>query len=253
MTGPSHDETVRASFRRQVGLFSGPDSPFARREPGSLAWLEPLGPDLCVLEVACGAAHVGEQVAEHVRVVVGVDLTPELLELGARRIRDAGIGNVVLQEADAQDLPFVDDTFDLVCCRSSLHHFADPHRAVEEMVRVCRPGGRIAINDLIAPSDDVRERYDTLHRMLDPSHGEALLEDELANVFTDGVILTHAQTDEIRLPLDVAVTEQSDRDGVVAALREELGGGAPTGFFPADTDGALEVAFVTCTIEGTVA
>lgn len=251
MTAPSHDDTVRSSFRRQVAVFSGPDSPFAQRTPGSLAWVEPLDASMCVLEVACGAAHVAEQIADHVRVVVGVDLTRELLDLGARRIADAGIDNVVLQEANAQSLPFVDASFDLVCCRSSLHHVGVPVRAVEEMVRVCRPGGRVAITDLIAPDPATREVYDDLHRRLDPSHGRAFLESELAAVFPAGVSLTYAETATHRMPLTIAVNEQSDLDSVTAALRDEIDGGPPTGFDPSDDDGSLTIALVVCTVEGT--
>ena len=77
-----HEETVRRSFARQVHLFSGPDSPFARRGPGTLAWLEPLDADMVVLDVACGAAHATEPVAPHVRQVIGIDLTPALLAAG---------------------------------------------------------------------------------------------------------------------------------------------------------------------------
>lgn len=246
-----HDETVRDSFRRQIGLFSGPDSPFARRAPGSLSWVEPLDASTSVLEVACGAAHVAEQLAEHVRVVVGIDLTRELLDLGAGRIADAGITNVVLQEANAHALPFVDATFDLVCCRSSLHHFGDPERAVREMVRVCRPGGRVVINDVVAPGEAERDRYDDLHRLLDRSHARAFLEAELAAVFPPGATLTYAETNTHRLPFDLVVNEESDRESAVAALRAELEGGPSTGFDPADEDGALTVAFVICTVEAT--
>lgn len=249
----AHDDVVRDSFRAQVGLFTGPDSPFARRGSGSLAWLEPLDANLCVLEVACGAAHVAEQIAPHVLVVVGVDLTRELLAVGAARLRDAGVTNVVLQEGDAHSLPFVNAMFDLVCCRSSLHHFAEPQQAVTEMVRVCRPGGRVVLSDLVAPNPEFRDRYDELHRLLDPSHGRAYLEGELADVFPTGTNLTHAQTDVIRLPLDVAITDQSDAEAVVAALRAELDGGPPTAFDPTDEDGTLVVSFVTCTVEGNVA
>src|SRR3981081_4425917 len=125
MTASGHDDVVRQSFRQQIGLFSGPDSPFARRE-GAMGWLEPLDPEMIVLEVACGAAHVAETAASSVRQVVGVDLTPELLDLRTARMREAGIENVLLQEGNAEVLPFVDRSFDVVFCRSSLHHFEDP-------------------------------------------------------------------------------------------------------------------------------
>ncbi len=97
----SHDDIVRSSFTRQVGLFSGPDSPFVRRAGGTGEQLEPLADDMLVLDVACGAAHASEVVAPAVRQVVGVDLTIDLLALGAARLRDAGIDNVLLQEGNA--------------------------------------------------------------------------------------------------------------------------------------------------------
>lgn len=252
MTVSEHDEVVRRSFERQVGLFSGPDSPFARRPEGSLAWLEPLSDDMLVLDVACGAAHASEGAAAHVRQIVGIDLTPELLELGARRLRDAGIDNVLLQEGNAESLPFLDDSFDLALCRSSLHHFADPHRAIGEMVRICRSGGRIVLFDLVAPSDDERDTYDDLHRLIDPSHVRSFLEAELADALPDGVTLSYAETSTIRLPIDVALTGQSDHDAVLAALQSDVDGGPSTGFDPADEGGSFVVSFVTCVVHGTL-
>src|SRR3954466_15978999 len=89
MTDP--DDVVRRSFDRQVGLFSGPDSPFVRRPAGTLEQLEPLHDGMLVLDLCCGAAHAAEVVAPRVRQVVGVDLTTSLLELGAARLAAAGV------------------------------------------------------------------------------------------------------------------------------------------------------------------
>ena len=252
MTASGHDDIVRQSFRRQVSLFTGPDSPFARRD-GAMGWLEPLSPEMIVLEVACGAAHVAESVASSVHQIVGVDLTPELLALGAHRLRDADIDNVLLQEGNAEALPFVGRSFDLVFCRSSLHHFANPVRAVGEMVRVCRRRGRVVLMDLIAPNASARDRFDHLHRLLDPSHVRVLMEDELAGVFPAGVALTYGETTTFRLPVDIAVTDQSDRDGVIAALRDEMNGGDATGFEPAIENEAIVVSFTNCVVHGTIA
>ncbi|HEY3831253.1 MAG TPA: hypothetical protein VGO03_03095 [Acidimicrobiia bacterium] len=57
MNGTDHADVVRHSFERQMPLFSGPDSPFAARPSSTLAWIEPLTPEMIVLDVACGAAH----------------------------------------------------------------------------------------------------------------------------------------------------------------------------------------------------
>ncbi len=210
---PSHDDVVRASFSRQVGLFDGPDSPFVRRPAGTIEQLEPLTSDMLVLDVACGAAHASEVVAQSVRQVVGIDLTADLLALGAARLGAAGIDNVLLQEGNAQALPFVADSFDVVFCLNSLHHVGDPARAVAEMVRVCRRDGRVVLSDLIVPSAADRDAFDALHQRIDPSHRRAFLEAELVALLPEDCTLVYGATASARYPVDIAFTDQSDRRG----------------------------------------
>ncbi len=244
----SHDDVVRDSFTRQVGLFAGPDSPFVRRPAGTVDQVGPLAADMSVLDVACGAAHAAEVVAPMVRQVVGIDLTAELLELGATRLRAAGIDNVLLQEGDARRLPFVDASFDLVYCLNSLHHVGDPARAVAEMVRTCRAEGRVVLSDLVVPSPGDRDAFDALHRRIDPSHRRAFLEPELVELLPADCVLAYGATTKSRFPVEIAFTEQSEQEGVLDALRAELDGGVPTGFEPTEEDGVLVVSFWTSTV-----
>jgi len=250
MSGADHDALVRRSFACQVPLFCGPGAPFARRAAGPLTWVEPLDPGMIVLDVACGAGHAAQQVASGVRQVVGIDLTTALLKLGADRVRDSSIGNVLLVEGNAERMPFLDESFDLVFCRSSLHHFAHPHQAVSEMVRVCRHDGRVVLLDIVPPDPAVRDAFDDLHRLLDPSHVRSFLESELADLLPGGLDgLTYADTFTFRLPVDVAMTDQSDRHKVLRQLRDELQGAAPpTGFEPTEEDGKVMVDFTTCVV-----
>jgi SAM-dependent methyltransferase len=242
------DAAIRRSFAQQVEAFRGPDSVYAAQSVDAAAWVGPVSRTTMVLEVACGAGHVAEVIAPHVRAVVGVDLTPELLEVGARRLAEAGVQNVVLQEGNASRLPFVDGTFDVVCCRASVHHFADRPAAVAEMVRVCRRGGRIAINDLVAPSPGVRHEFDRLHRLLDPSHVACALEDELATMWPADATLTRRETMVVRFPVTVAISEVSEPAPVMAALGAEIAGGPKTGFEPTRVGDDIEVAFVMTTV-----
>jgi SAM-dependent methyltransferase len=253
MGSSEHDAVVRRSFERQVGLFAGENSPFARRSGSPAAWLEPLDRDMIVLDVACGAAHAAEQAAPHVRQVVGVDLTPSLLQLGRDRLRAAGIANVLLQRGNAAELAFVDASFDLVVCRGALHHFPRPEQAVGEMARVCRPGGRVVVSDMVAPSAGVREAFDELHRNLDPSHAGVLLEAEVADLLRSTVgPLSYGETsDPITLPANQIMTDVADRDAVMSALRVELDGGPATGFDPVvDADDVL-VSFTSTVVHAT--
>jgi SAM-dependent methyltransferase len=206
---------------------------------------------MIVLDVACGAAHAAEQVAPRVRQVVGVDLTPSLLEVGAQRLHDAGVTNVLLQEGSASALPFVDGSFDVVFCRAALHHFGDQHGAVTEMARVCRPGGRVVVADMVAPSAEVRQAFDELHRTLDPSHVAVLLDRELEAELEEvvGPVRLRPGT-SFTLPLDLILTDVADRDAVIGALRRELDGGPATGFHPTlDDEGRIVVAFTNAVAE----
>ena len=253
MSASEHDAVVRRSFEKQAGLFVGEDSPFARRAPSPLAWLEPLEADMILLDVACGAAHAAEQVAPHVRQVVGVDLTPALLEVGAERLRAAGTTNVLLQEGNAAELPFLDASFDLVMCRGSLHHFADPPGAVAEMARVCRSGGRVVVADMVAPSAEVRDAFDALHRCLDPSHAGVVLEAEMAGLLEAEVgPLSYGETsDPFTLPVEHILSDAADRDAVTAALQAELAGGPATGFDPVVDNGRILVSFTNTVVHAT--
>ena len=248
-----HNDVVRDSFTQQVRLFTGENSPFARRFASPLAWIEPLDESMIVLDVACGAGHASEQAAPFVRQVVGVDITPALLASGSARLQAAGLRNVLLQEGDATALPFVDDSFDLVVCRSSLHHFPDPALALNEMARVCRPNGRVVISDMVAPSVDVRDAFDELHKNIDPSHVRALVEREIADLLRDTVgPITYGDTNSVSLPIEAILTSAADRATTQATLEAELAGGTATGFDPVRVGDDVLVTFVGTVAHATV-
>jgi ubiquinone/menaquinone biosynthesis C-methylase UbiE len=128
-------------------------------------------PDWLVLDIATGTGHTALALAPHVASVVGIDLTPEMLG-EARRLQLARrIANVEFQLADIHDLPFADETFALVTCRRAAHHFSKIERALQEMKRVLRSGGRVVIDDRSVPEDDfVDACMNELDRYHDSSH-----------------------------------------------------------------------------------
>jgi ubiquinone/menaquinone biosynthesis C-methylase UbiE len=244
----SHDDVVRREFTRQEPSFSRTDAYYAALGASTVAALQPLQRDALALDVACGAAHASEAVAPHVRQVVGVDLTPALLAAGAKRLAERGVRNVLLQEANAARLPFADASFDLVFCRAAVHHFAEPGAQVGEMARVCRPGGRVVLLDMVAPSAAVRARFDELHRWIDPSHASCLLEDELGALLQRCVGARATTRRSRSAPLSFEVFEHQSAtarpealERVRAALRAEAAGGEATGFEPTLASGALQV------------
>lgn len=125
-------------------------------EQGWRAQLEPahslmldmaaLRPGDRVLDVACGTGLISFRVAEAVGeqgAVVGTDISGEMVE-AARNAARLGIGNATFERSDAEDLPFADVTFDAAVCGLGLMYVPDPLRALCEMRRVLRPGGRAA-------------------------------------------------------------------------------------------------------------
>ncbi|MGH2752281.1 MAG: class I SAM-dependent methyltransferase [Actinomycetota bacterium] len=83
--------------------------------------------------------------------ITGIDLTPEMLAVAARRARDLE-RDVDLREGDALDLPFPESSFDTVVCTYALCSIPDEVRAIDEMKRVLRPGGRMILVDHIRSS-----------------------------------------------------------------------------------------------------
>ncbi|CAA9472199.1 MAG: Methyltransferase type 11 [uncultured Solirubrobacteraceae bacterium] len=103
-----------------------------------------IGPGMRVLDVAAGTGNASIPAAQRGADVIASDLTPELLEAGSRRARDAGV-DLEWVEADAERLPFGDESFDVVMsCIGAM--FAPHHQDVaDQLVRVCRAGGRIGL------------------------------------------------------------------------------------------------------------
>jgi SAM-dependent methyltransferase len=104
-----------------------------------------LEPGHRILDVACGPGNFTEFFAGVVGesgLAVGLDASPTML---AQAVRDNSVGQVAYVHGDAAALPFADASFDAVSCFAALYLMSEPYVALEEAVRVLRPGGRIAI------------------------------------------------------------------------------------------------------------
>jgi len=97
-----------------------------------------------VLDVATGTGHVALEAARMGCVVTGIDYVPAWVDVAHRRAGAEGL-EVDFQVADAEHLPFDDDSFDTVLSAIGVMFTADHDRAAAELARVCRPGGRIGL------------------------------------------------------------------------------------------------------------
>jgi SAM-dependent methyltransferase len=103
-----------------------------------------IGPGMEVLDVATGTGNVAIRAAARGAGVIGLDLTPKLLEEAERRAADAGV-EVEWVEGDAEELPFEDGRFDGVLSTFGVMLAPRHEVAAAELVRVCRPGGVIGL------------------------------------------------------------------------------------------------------------
>lgn len=112
---------------------------------GGLIAAAALAPAECVLDVASGTGQVAALAAQAVGArgsVLGVDLSARMVEAAQRR----GLPNTRFLRMDAQQLALADSHFDVVLCSLGLMYLPDPGRAVREMRRVLRPGGRLVLS-----------------------------------------------------------------------------------------------------------
>jgi ubiquinone/menaquinone biosynthesis C-methylase UbiE len=122
----------------------------ARTAQNSAGFLLPhLKDDLHLLDVGCGPGTVTVDLARILAggEVVGVDASDTVLEAARSHAEAIGAGNVRFEQANAYELPFADDTFDVVYAHQLLQHLSDPVAALREMKRVTKPGGLVAVRD----------------------------------------------------------------------------------------------------------
>ena len=106
------------------------------------------------LDVGTGPAAIPIMLAQRLQAVevIGIDLSPNMLELGDFHITEAGLTDrITLAQADAKDLPYPSQFFDAVLSNSIIHHIPDPLPMLREVSRVIRSDGLILIRDLIRP------------------------------------------------------------------------------------------------------
>ena len=195
-----------------------------------------------VLDVATGTGNVALALAPHVSRVIGLDLTPEMLEQARRVTPERGVGNVEWVLGDAEELPFPDASFDLWISRAAPHHFHRLERSLEEAHRVLRSGGRVVVIDGSGP----REARDHLHQVelqRDPSHVLMLTLDEwIDRLEAAGFAIEEARLRALEWDFEPWITRigvPADRVEALAAIVESATGPAREQIRPERRGGRL--------------
>jgi ubiquinone/menaquinone biosynthesis C-methylase UbiE len=250
-----HAARIRDQFTKQA-------EPFAafriHTQEESLAWLRDelrLDPASRVLDAGCGPGLVASYLAPFARAVTGLDATPAMLAKARELVAARGLANVAFEEGVMERLPFEASSFDGVVTRYTLHHVLDASAVMAELVRVCRPGGRVVICDA-APRPERRAAYDAWERIRDPSHTSARTPEELRALF-DGA-LGDVSVRGFRLESEVEALVQSSfpapggREALLEQMRADVGVDA-LDMNARIVDGRLLMSFPIVIVAGTVA
>jgi SAM-dependent methyltransferase len=138
-----------------------------------------------VLDVACGPGNFTRDFAAAAGdegLVVGVDASQPMLAFAVRKTEST---NTAYMRCDACALPFGAESFDAICCFGALHLFKEPLGALDEMVRVLAPGGRVAVLTVRANLDDGK-RFQRVQRIVRRLTGaQVFTRDELPQALRD--------------------------------------------------------------------
>src|SRR5690625_1638329 len=232
-----HHTRVLAAFTEQAETFQNPR--LNQAFTSALDWLVDLidpEPGGTWLDVAGGTGLVGRTLARRVDRAICVDATEAMLDAGRREAAEEGIHNIEVVPGDALALPT--GPFDGVVTRFSFHHLEEPRRALAAMVDVCRPGGRIAVKDLVASAEPgVRERQDHIESLRDDSHLRMVVAGEVAAWAAElGLSVEQPVVRELERPLEPWLAQSRTPPGRAQAVREaleaELDGAERTGMRP---------------------
>lgn len=152
-------------YRTSVIHAQGPDLEWIAAEIGMSS------PPLLALDIATGAGHTAFVLSRVCQRVVGLDLTPRMLEIAAEEASRRGLDHVTWMEGDAENLPLPDRLFDWATSRIASHHFPHPEKAFAEARRVLVPGGRLILVDNTLPDDSATDQIlNEVETLRDPSH-----------------------------------------------------------------------------------
>ncbi len=186
----------------------------------------PPEPGVPVLDCCTGTADLAlayDRAAGGASPIVGADFCREMLEIGRQKVQKAGAsGRVTLLEGDARHLPAPDDTFGVVTVAFGLRNVSDTVRGIDELIRVARPGGKVAILEFSRPRGRFLGRlYLTFFRHILPRIGQALAPND------DGAY-EYLPRSVLAFPDGQAMLDLLAERGLVALQAHPLTGGIAT-------------------------
>jgi SAM-dependent methyltransferase len=222
-----HQAKIVAQFSRQALPFSQQPAHSQEAFINLLLEMSGVGNQDTVLDVACVPGLVATTFAGKAKQVTGIDLTPAMIERARQIQQEKGLTNLSWQIGTVLPLPYPDASFSLVITRYSFHHFLEPQAVFTEMLRVCMPGGRVLVADVIMlPAK--RDFLDQEEKLRDPSHTRTLTPDEFCRM-AEALHLKEIKTKFYRTErnlnahLKASFPNRGDDEKIRQIFREDIG------------------------------
>jgi SAM-dependent methyltransferase len=220
-----HNQTIIEQFSRQAVAFAA--MPGHSDAMQLLIEMSGVSGEDQVLDVACGPGLVACAFAVQARQVTGIDITPGMIEQAQRLQGEQQLENLTWQVGNVLPLPFSEASFSIVLTRYSLHHFLNPGAVLAEMVRVCRPGGRVLVADVVLLPEKA-EAYNRMELWRDPSHTRALTYPEMAEIVGASGLINlqtgHYKVEmELKKQLSASFPHPGDADRIRRLFEADLG------------------------------
>lgn len=163
-------------------LSAGIDRGWRRKMVKMIAKNKPTG----VLDVATGTADLAIALAKYTNSpITGIDISNGMLDIGRAKLKKIGrVQQIVLQQADSENLPFGDGSFDVVMVAFGVRNFETLDKGLAEMQRVLRPGGMVAILEFSRPRTfPIKQLYQFYFRFILPVLGRIISKDKAAYTY----------------------------------------------------------------------
>jgi len=138
-----------------------------------------------ILDLACGTGDICFEFAKITKnnaTIIGMDFSQNMLDEAVKKNTNFS-SEVKFTNGDAMNTGFADNSFDVVSCGYGIRNFDDTILAIEEMARICKPGGRIAILETGKPSGILKFFFDLYNNNIVPKLGKIIAKNESAYTY----------------------------------------------------------------------